>query len=181
MFGWSSSANWKRISKWICFWMQLLTKKPPCPWAHAIHFFKIFIIVDLQRSVNFCCTAKWPSYTYTHIFFPHIILHHAPSQVTGQSCATQQDLIAYPFQMQSFASPNPKLPAPPTPSATTSLFSTSMSFFSVVSFLPYTDSRYKWYHMDLSFSFWLTSLSMRFFSSIHWAANGIILFFFMTE
>ena len=49
-------------------------------------FFKIFfflkIIVDLQCSVNFCCTAKWPSYTYvcvciyiyTYIHsFPHIL------------------------------------------------------------------------------------------------------------
>ena len=30
---------------------------------------------------------------------------------------TQQDLSAYPLQMQEFASTNPKLPVPPTPSA----------------------------------------------------------------
>ena len=30
--------------------------------------------------------------------------------------ATQQDLIAYPFQKQEFASINPKLPIHPTPS-----------------------------------------------------------------
>ena len=35
-----------------------------------------------------------------------------------------------------------------------------------------------WY---LSFSFWCTSLSMRISSSIHVAANGIILLFFMTS
>ena len=64
----------------------------------------------------------------------HIILHHAPSQVTRYSCpAIQQDLIAYPFQMQWFASVNPRFPvhpAPspsPSPSATTSLFSTFMN------------------------------------------------------
>ena len=34
---------------------------------------------------------------------------------------------------------------------------------------------------DLSLSFWLISLSMRFSSSIHVAANGIMAFFFMAE
>ena len=31
-------------------------------------------------------------------------------------CAAQQDLIAYPVQMESFASTKPKLPFDPTPS-----------------------------------------------------------------
>ena len=30
---------------------------------------KIFIIVDLQCSINFCCTANCPSYIYTYILF----------------------------------------------------------------------------------------------------------------
>ena len=29
--------------------------------------FLVFIIIDLQCSVNFCCTAKWPSYTYIYV------------------------------------------------------------------------------------------------------------------
>ena len=53
--------------------------------------------------------------------------------------ATQQDLIVIPFQDQQFASINPKLPILPTPSpspwAIGSLFSKSMIFFSVESFL----------------------------------------------
>ena len=37
--------------------------------------FLFFIIVDLQCSVNFCCTAKWPSHTYIcTFFFSHKIL-----------------------------------------------------------------------------------------------------------
>ena len=40
----------------------------------------------------------------------------------------QQDLIAYPLQMQEFTSTNPKIPVYPTPSPT-SLFSMSMNLF----------------------------------------------------
>ena len=56
------------------------------------------------------------SLTHRHIHthtlsFSHIILH-VPSQVTRYSslCYIQQDLIAYPLQMQQFAFTNPKLP-----------------------------------------------------------------------
>ena len=49
--------------------------------------------------------------------FTHIILHPVPSQVIGySSCAIERDLIAYPLQMQEFASTNPKLPVHPIPS-----------------------------------------------------------------
>ena len=41
-----------------------------------------FIIVGLQCSVNFCCTAKRPCYIYIYTHsFSHIILHHVASQV----------------------------------------------------------------------------------------------------
>ena len=53
--------------------------------------------------------------------------------------ATQQDLIVNPFQEQYFASDNPTLLIPPTPSlspwAATSLFSKSVIFFSVQTFI----------------------------------------------
>ena len=40
------------------------------------------IIIDLQYSVNFGYTAKWPSHTYIYDFsFIHILHHHVPSQV----------------------------------------------------------------------------------------------------
>ena len=78
-----------------------------------------FIIVDLQCSINFCCKAKWPSYTYIYIYILFLILssimfHHKWLDIIP--CAIQQDLIAYPLQMSLFASTNPKLTIHPTSS-----------------------------------------------------------------
>ena len=41
--------------------------------------FKFFIMVYLQCSANFFCTAKWPSYMYIYIIFHIIIFHHVLS------------------------------------------------------------------------------------------------------
>ena len=52
----------------------------PVPFIfYFILFFKIFLffffaIVDLQCSVNFCCTAKWPSHTHTHTYIYTLFL-----------------------------------------------------------------------------------------------------------
>ena len=48
--------------------------EPPECTATEVRFFFFMtfifsIIVDLQCSVNFYCTEKWPSHTYTYIFF----------------------------------------------------------------------------------------------------------------
>ena len=53
------------------------------------------------------------------------------SRLNTVPCATQQDLTAYPFSMEQFASTHPKLPVPPTLPhlATTSLYFTSVSLF----------------------------------------------------
>ena len=66
------------------------------------------------------------SYIYIYILFltlSPIMFHH--KWLDTAPCAIQQDLIAYPLQMQKFASTNPKVPVHPTPSpsplATTSL------------------------------------------------------------
>ena len=51
---------------------------------------------------------------HVHIQFSHIImLYHKWIGIFPS--ATQQDLIANPFQKQKFASINPKLPIQPTP------------------------------------------------------------------
>ena len=103
-------------------------------------YFMIFnfsVVFDLQCSVNFYCTAKWPSHTYIYIYniYMHDIYiyicvyiyilfltlssircHHKWLDIVPR--ATQQDRIAYPLQMQEFASINPRLPIHPTPSPT---------------------------------------------------------------
>ena len=108
-----------------------------------IYIFLFFsLIVDLQCSVNFFCIAKWPSHicVWLSFSFSHIILFLTLSSIMFHHkwlgrvpCAMQQDLIAYPLQMQWFASTIPQLPVHPTlsasPLATTSLFSKSMRLF----------------------------------------------------
>ena len=88
------------------------------------------------------------THTHTHIYiyiyiyilyftFSSIMLHHKWLDIVLS--AVRQELIAYPLQMQLFASINPRFPVHPTPSpsplATTSLFSKSMIFFSVERFI----------------------------------------------
>ena len=51
---------------------------------NIVLYFMIFIfsvIVDLQCSVNFYCTAKGPSHAYIYLSFSPIIRHHVPLQV----------------------------------------------------------------------------------------------------
>ena len=72
-------------------------------------FKKIFIIVDLQCCVTFRRTAKWPSYSFIYILFftlSSIMFHHKWLDMVP--CAIQQNPIAYPLQMQWFASTNTK-------------------------------------------------------------------------
>ena len=116
-----------RLANKCVLWLFLLEMR--------VILFKIFfIILDLQCSVNFCHTAKCPSYTHMYILFLtlySIMFHHEHLGIVP--CATWQELIAYPFQVQQYMSANPKLPGHPTltPSfwATTRLFSKSMSLF----------------------------------------------------
>ena len=89
-----------------------------------IYIFSIYIyvfsIVDLQGSVNFCCTAKCPSHLYIRMYIYHfsrITLHHVPSRVTGYSsrCYTAGSHCLSTPNAKSFAPTNPGLPAHPLP------------------------------------------------------------------
>ena len=73
-----------------------------------------------SKVTQFVCVC-----VYTQAFFfldcSSIMFYHKWLDIVP--CAIQQDLIAYPLQMQQFPSTNPKLPVHPTPSpsATTNL------------------------------------------------------------
>ena len=130
----------KPTTSW--FLVRFVSDMPQWELQDFIFFKRCFIffsiIVDLQCSVNFCYTAKWPSHTsYSFSSLSSIRLHHKWLDIVP--CAIQQDLIAYSLQMQEFASINPRLPVHPTPShsplATTSLFSKSISFFTMERFV----------------------------------------------
>ena len=122
---------------------QFLTNigKPLPPWfpyyrmycSRIYHLFFFSFLVDLQCCVNFCCTAKWFSYTYMNILFSYsfqlwFIIGYwieFPLCMVGPFCL----FILY---TQSFASANLKLLIHPSPTclsplATTSRFSTSES------------------------------------------------------
>ena len=78
--------------------------------------------------------------TYIYIIFltlSSIMLHHRWLDIVP--IAIQQDLMVYPFQVQYFASVNPRFPVHPTlspsPLAATSLFSKSVSFFPMERFI----------------------------------------------
>ena len=120
-------------------------------------------------------------YTYAHTFcvrFFCIIIYHRILHIV--LCALQEDLV-YPSYTQLLAS-NPS--TPPSPSTSTTRFSTSVSLF----LFRRRDHlcRIQIPHISdlircLSFSALLTSLSMILSRYIHVAANGIISFFYTTE
>ena len=85
--------------------------------------FKWFLFFPLQLVYSvlsiFYCTEKGPSHTYIHtyiLFLPlsSIMLHHRWLHIVPS--AIQQDLTAYSFQRQYFASINPRFPVHRTPS-----------------------------------------------------------------
>ena len=118
------------------------------------------IIASLQCSVNFLLYSKVTQlHMHVYLLFSHItMLHHKWLDIVPS--ALWQDLIAYPLQRQQFASMNPRLPVHPTPSpsplATTSLFSMSVSlflFYKQVHLCYILDTTYKWYYMIFVFLF----------------------------
>ena len=91
---------------------------------------------------------------YSKMTQSYIYIHSLYKWLDTVSWAIQQDLIAYPLQMQQFAS-NPKLPVHPTPFPFPLAFSMSMSLFlsyRLIHLCHILDSTYKSYHMVFSLS-----------------------------
>ena len=121
--------------------------------------FLYWSIVDLQ-CVNFCCTAKWLSYTYMYILFFNILFHYGLSQdneysslcsTVGPCCLSILNVIVCIYQPQT---PTPSLSLLTSPLANTSLFSMSLSLFLFcreVHLCRILDSTYKWYNMVFVF------------------------------
>ena len=73
----SSQQHWilnplSEARDWTCVLMDISWHLQPSDpkWTPVFDFLKkFFIVVDLQYYENFCCAAKWPSYTYIHIHF----------------------------------------------------------------------------------------------------------------
>ena len=147
----------------------------------------IWSIIDLQCYVAFCCTAKWFSYTYIYILF-HIIFHcvfitgfwiqfpmlySRPLLFIHPICTGLHLLIQNSHSIHS-----PALFPLGNHKSILWLWVCFKDKFVCVMFQVLRISDIIWY---LSFSFWLSSLSMIISRSIHVAANGIISFFFMSE
>ena len=146
-----------------------------------IFIFPLYLVYTILSIFYF--TTQWPSNMYIlFLTLSSIMLHHKWLDIVNSDI--QQDLIAYPFQMQAFASINSIFRVHPTPSPCP--LGSHRSVLHIHGFLccgkvhlcHILDSRYKWYHMAFVFHFWLTLLSMRATSSNHAAANGIILLFY---
>ena len=119
--------------------------------THGLYFFKStapWSIGALRCCVNFCCAAKWPSYTHTHTHtYAHTRMHtHMHAHVHSFSYflhyGLSQDIeysslgytvgpcssILYVIGFFCYPSDSQSIPSPPLPTlATTSLLSTSMS------------------------------------------------------
>ena len=131
------------IILYFSFWMILPGLSPVLlSWCSEVSMFlkkkKIYwSIVDLQHCVNFCCTAKWLSYTYIH---SHILFHYRLSQdiehrslcYTVVPCCLSILYILVCICLSQ--TPNPSFPYP-LPLGTTSLFFMSVSQIS--SFVSY--------------------------------------------
>ena len=134
-------------------------------WSWIIfEIFVFYIILDLQSSIDFYCTAKSPSHTYIYksiflklssIMSPHKWLAIVP-------CAIQQNLIWLIHSKCNclrLLTPNSQsIPLPPSPPRQPQVYFPSpwvCFFFSCgKAHLWYLlESRYKWYHMVFGFLF----------------------------
>lgn len=78
--------------------------------SYCVFLKNIFIVFDIQCYANFYCTAKRPGcvHIYMYIYIPPRFIFSSilvsPKRPDRVPRAAQQDLIAYPFDMSSWAS-----------------------------------------------------------------------------
>ena len=179
----------------VSFFLNLHWRSREQFYLFSSYFFFFLIIVDLQHSVNFCCTARLPSYTYIYIYINiNINIHiHTHSLLTLSSIMFHHKWLQFPMLYSKISlliyskrnslhliTPNSQsIPLSPAPSWQLQVCSPCpwVCSFSVKRFIcvKILGSRYKWYHKVFAF-LWHISLSMRISSSIHVGGNGIIVF-----
>ena len=134
---------------------------------------------------QFLLYSKVAQLSYIHM--PFLILSSImvyPKRLNVVSVLYKRTSLLSHSNSSHLLTPNsPSIPLPPLSWATTSLSSMSVSlflFYRQVHLCHILDSTYKWYHMAFV-SLFLISLSMRIYSCIHVAINGIISFYPMAE
>ena len=133
------------------------------------------LISDVQQSGSVTCTHK-NVYIFLFIFFFIMVSWVIPRTLLIHPVYSSLLLLIPNSQSISLPSPSPL--------ATTSLFSMSLSqflFHRPVNLCHILDSTYKWYCTVFVILFLITSVSMIIPRCVHVAGNGIISLFFMTE
>ena len=92
---------------------------PPCQqttvWPHSSLLLKNFYFIEAWLIYKVMLYSKMIQLYITFFFiFISIIVYHRVLNIVP--CATQQELIVYPFSIKEFASANTKLPLHPSPS-----------------------------------------------------------------
>ena len=104
----------------------------PLSIVHQESFYLKKTMVDLQCCINFCCTAKGFSYTYIYAFFFKNSFSLWPNTGYWILFPVLYSMTLFIHSLYNgfyLLTPNSQSPLPPSPLATTSLFSVSLFLF----------------------------------------------------
>ena len=95
--------GWGRaLSRQLLLFLNFFTTEPTAQRTLQLFFKNLFFKLKyswFQCCVHFCCTAKWLSYTSTHILFYTLFIMVYPRTLRIVPCAVQEVLAAHPFHM----------------------------------------------------------------------------------